>query len=203
MTEGSVSLARHPPAPNQTGPAEQPRTTRSPVAPALVLGVGLGGFVDGIVLHQILQWHHMLTATDRYPATTVNGLETNTLADGLFHASTWVFVAVGSALLVRAWRRGRMAPPWRLHVGLLLTGWGLFNVIEGLVDHHLLRIHHVRDDVADPHWWDLGFLGFGAALLVVGLLLAGSSGLSYLDCRHRNRATTTGLAEPRRSQRPI
>jgi hypothetical protein len=25
------------------------------------MGVGLGGFVDGILLHQILQWHHMLT----------------------------------------------------------------------------------------------------------------------------------------------
>ena len=28
----------------------------------LLLGVGLGGFVDGIVFHQVLQWHHVLTA---------------------------------------------------------------------------------------------------------------------------------------------
>jgi uncharacterized membrane protein len=68
-----------------------------------------------------------------------------------------------------------MALPWRFHVGLLLAGWGLFNVVEGLIDHHLLRIHHVRDDIAEPHWWDLGFLGFGAALTVAGLLLARSS----------------------------
>jgi uncharacterized membrane protein len=27
----------------------------------LLLGIGLGGFFDGIVLHQILQWHHMLS----------------------------------------------------------------------------------------------------------------------------------------------
>jgi uncharacterized membrane protein len=30
-------------------------------APAFIMGLGLGGFIDGIVLHQILQWHHMLT----------------------------------------------------------------------------------------------------------------------------------------------
>ena len=68
---------------------------RAPVAPGLLLGIGLGGFVDGIVLHQLLQWHHMLTATERYPSTTIAGLEANTLADGLFHVSTWLFVFVG------------------------------------------------------------------------------------------------------------
>jgi uncharacterized membrane protein len=31
-------------------------------APGIVLRIGLGGFVDGIVLHQILQSHHMLTS---------------------------------------------------------------------------------------------------------------------------------------------
>ena len=37
------------------------------------------------------------------------------------------------------------SPPWRLHVGVLLAGWGGFNLVEGLVDHQLLGIHHVRD----------------------------------------------------------
>ena len=168
-----------PVAPSRAGAAgtREPRDRRSsPVAPALLLGIGLGGFVDGIVLHQILQWHHMLTATDGYPATTLKGLEDNTLADGLFHASTWIFVGVGMVLLVRAWQRGDLAPPWRFHVGLLLAGWGTFNLVEGLVDHHLLTVHHVRDDVADPLWWDVGFLAFGAALILVGCLLAAASG---------------------------
>ena len=146
-----------------------------PVAPGLLLGVGLGGFVEGIVLHELLQWHHMLTATDRYPSTTISGLEANTLADGLFHVSTWVFVFVGMWLAVAAWRQGRMAPPWRTHVGLLLVGWGAFNVVEGVVDHHLLRVHHVRDDVASPLAWDLGFLAVGAALVAVGLALVRSA----------------------------
>jgi uncharacterized membrane protein len=64
-----------------------------------MLGVGLGGLFDGIVLHQILQWHHMLTSQGDFPATTVRGLEVNTLWDGLFHATTYVFVAIGVFML--------------------------------------------------------------------------------------------------------
>jgi uncharacterized membrane protein len=64
-----------------------------------------------------------------------------------------------------------MAPPWRLHVGLLLVGWGAFNLLEGVVDHHLLQVHHVRDDVSSPLPWDLGFLAFGALLVAGGLAL--------------------------------
>jgi len=136
------------------------------------MGVGLGGFVDGILLHQILQWHHLLTDTGEHPATTVAGLEANTLADGVFHVATWICVLAGTLAAVRAWQRGELAPPWRVHVGLLLLGWGVFNVVEGLVDHQILGIHHVRDDLGGPIGWDLGFLAFGLALIAVGGLLA-------------------------------
>jgi uncharacterized membrane protein len=147
---------------------------RAPRLPAFLIGIGLGGFVDGIVLHQILQWHHMLTATGDHPATTVAGLEDNTLADGFFHLATWVIVFVGANLAVRAWQREELAPPWRTHFGLLLAGWGTFNLVEGVVDHHILTVHHVRDDVSNQLAWDLGFLAVGAALVVVGLALMGS-----------------------------
>ena len=141
-------------------------------APGLLLGLGLGGFVDGIVLHQILQWHHMLTDTGEHPAGTLAGLEANTLADGLFHASTWVFVVAGMALTVRAWQRGELAPPWRAHLGLMLAGWGLFNFVEGLIDHQILGIHHVRDDLGGPLGWDLAFLASGLLLIAAGAALA-------------------------------
>ena len=97
---------------------------RAPKAPGLLLGLGLGGFVDGIVFHQILQWHHMLTSTRGNPATTLASLQANTLADGLFHAATWVLVLAGVLLIVRARRAESLAPPWRAHVGMLLAGWG-------------------------------------------------------------------------------
>ncbi|MFI6330486.1 DUF2243 domain-containing protein [Micromonospora chersina] len=143
--------------------------------PATILGVGLGGFVDGILLHQLLQWHHMLSSTnsDRigvryYPVDTVAGLRMNTLWDGLFHTVTWVAVLTGLALLyARVTRsRGRL---WRSPAlwGWALVGWGLFNLVEGIVDHQILAIHHVH---GGPHqlWWDLGFLALGAVLVAVG-----------------------------------
>jgi uncharacterized membrane protein len=146
-----------------------------------VLGLGLGGFLDGIVLHQVLQWHHLLTGdSGGEPADTVAGLEANTLADGFFHLATWVLVVAGMVLALRAWRRGELAPPWRAHTGLMLAGWGAFNVVEGLIDHQLLGIHHVRDDLGAPLGWDLAFLGLGVLLVVVGAALARSQNVTSL-----------------------
>ena len=117
----------------------------SPRAPGFLFGLGLGGFIDGIVLHQVLQWHHMLTGdTGGEPSDTVT---------------------------VRAWRAGRLAPPWRFHVGLLPAGWGVFNLVEGLVDHQILGLHHVRDDIGAPLGWDLAFLTFWAVLVGAGIAL--------------------------------
>jgi uncharacterized membrane protein len=140
--------------------------------PGVLLGLGLGGFVDGIVLHQILQWHHMLTAEGSYPKTTVAGLEANTLADGLFHASTWILTAVGVWLLWHAARTHGGVGPGRVLAGWMLVGWGLFNLVEGIVDHHILGIHHVREGAGvNEMAWDLSFLALGAALLIGGWLL--------------------------------
>jgi uncharacterized membrane protein len=161
------------------GDAEASVTERPRLAlPGIVLGVGLGGFVDGILLHQILQWHHMLTSTDSdnvgvhyYPADTVHGLKINTVWDGLFHTVTWLAVLIGLAILYSRVSHGR-ARLWSSRVlwGWVLVGWGLFNLVEGIVDHHILGIHHVR---GGPHqtWWDLGFLALGAALVAGGWLL--------------------------------
>ena len=156
----------------------------------MLLGVGLGGFVDGIVLHQILQWHHLLTDEGDFPMDTVPGLEQNTMADGFFHAVTWVVVVVGMFVTLNAWQSRKLAPPWRSHVGLLLVGWGVFNLVEGVVDHQVLGIHHVRDDLGGPLSWDIGFLVFGALLAVTGFAMV-RSGANVVDTRCRS---------PRRSQ---
>ncbi len=158
--------------------------SRRQVVAGLLLGVGFGGFVDGIVLHQILQWHHMLTNTGDHPADTVVGLEENTVADGLFHAATWILLLIGVVLLRRAWAAGERGPSVRTLAGTMLAGWGLFNVVEGLVNHHLLGLHNVRDDVADPLWWNVGFLAFGLALVAVGVALARPRPTSAPPGRH-------------------
>ena len=141
-----------------------------PLSPGVLLGIGLGGFVDGIVLHQILQWHHMLTSAG-YPADSVPNLAVNTLFDGLFHATTWVAVAVGLMLLHRALRRGDAWSGDRL-LGGMGIGWGAFNIVEGVIDHHVLGLHHVKENAANPFLWDVGFLVFGAALVIAGVALA-------------------------------
>jgi uncharacterized membrane protein len=149
--------------------AINPRRT-FPLSPGVWLGIGLGGFVDGIVLHQILQWHHMLTSAG-YPADSVPNLTFNTLFDGLFHASTWVATAIGLFLLHRALRGGAGWSGARL-LGGMAIGWGSFNVVEGLVDHHILGLHHVKENAANVMLWDVGFLAFGAALVMIGIALA-------------------------------
>src|SRR5688572_16641784 len=67
------------------------------------------------------------------------------------------------------WQRLRDVKPvaWAAFVGPMLAGWGGFNLVEGVVDHHLLRVHHVRAG-AGQLLWDLGFLVFGALLVAVG-----------------------------------
>ncbi|WP_084959190.1 DUF2243 domain-containing protein [Thermoactinospora rubra] len=126
----------------------------------LMLGLGIGGFADGIVLHQLLGWHHMLTGW--YPHDD----RLNMIGDGLFHLGCLVLVCLGIAALARIGPvSGRELTGW------IITGWGVFNVVEGIIDRQLLGVHHVRHG-PDQLLWDLGFLGFGAALIVAGLVLA-------------------------------
>jgi uncharacterized membrane protein len=137
------------------------------ISAGLLLGSGLGGFVDGIVLHQILQWHNMLSGV-RPPLDLVE-MKFNMVWDGIFHAFTWVMVALG---LWRLWSAGKRADvPWstRTFAGSLVAGWGLFNVIEGVIDHQILGIHHVHPG-ANQLAWDLGFIAFGLVEIAVGWL---------------------------------
>ena len=143
----------------------------APRLPALLLGLGLGGFLDVIVMHQLLQWHHLISDTPAGRPDSLDGLQAGTLADGLLHVAAGLLVLAGILALLTSWRRGRRAPSWRSWAGLLLVGWGAFDLLDGLVNHHLLGLHHVRDDLGGPLAWDLGFLALGAALVVGGGLL--------------------------------
>jgi len=144
-----------------------PRRAKPVVRAGVLLGLGLGGFFDGIVIHQILQWHHMLSS---HPDPAVAGdLPLNVLADGLFHAATYTFTVAGIVALWWAWRDPRAPPPGRALFGSVVLGWGLFNVVEGLVNHQLLGVHHVWP--AGPGsvvLWDAAFLAWGALFVVGG-----------------------------------
>jgi uncharacterized membrane protein len=142
-----------------------------PLSAGILFGIGLGGFFDGIVLHQVLQWHHMLSSW--YPITSVPNLELNTLWDGVFHSTTYVFVVIGLFILWRTAHRQHIYWSNKLLVGTLLVGFGLFNLVEGVVDHQLLGVHHVNERVPREQWiyWDIGFLAWGVAMIIGGGLL--------------------------------
>ena len=151
-----------------------------PWSAGILIGLGLGGFFDGIVLHQVLQWHHMLSHW--YPINSLRNLEINTRWDGYFHSATYILVSVGIFIL---WRRAHLMHSYwssKVLVGNLLVGWGLFNLTEGLIDHELLGVHHVNELAAREHWiyWDIGFLAWGAGMFAGGWLLVRAGQLDQL-----------------------
>jgi uncharacterized membrane protein len=143
-----------------------------PTSAGIFFGLGIGGCFDGIVLHQILQWHHMASSAG-HSAHTVEGLQWNTFFDGLFHAATYIFVLIGLALLWRSARRVHVQWSTPRFVGSLLVGFGAFNLVEGIVNHQILGLHHVNETVPRDQWiyWDIGFLVWGAVMLVAGWAL--------------------------------
>jgi len=143
-------------------------------ASAITFGIGLGGFFDGITLHSILQWHHMISNV--VPPTNMENMRLNMLADGLFDAFCWLVVMAALILLYREAKRS--LPPPRIYLGWIIFGAGVFNFVEGIVDHEILQVHHVRQV---PFWlaWDLGFLAIGGVMfIVIGWVLAKTTGSS-------------------------
>ena len=133
----------------------------------IVIGLGMGGFLDGIVLHQILQWHNMGSAV--LPPDGMEAMKRNMLWDGYFHAGSWILAMTGIVMLWSHARRGHPVPGPRALTGQLLLGWGIFNLVEGAIDHHLLHLHHVRDLPAHVPAYDWIFL----AVLGVGMTVPG------------------------------
>jgi len=138
------------------------------VAAGTLMGIGMGGFVDGILFHQIFQIHSMLSA--KFPQTTVVNIETSMVWDGLFHALTWLTTAISIALL---WNAGKQKDvPWsgQTFFGSLMLGWGIFNLVEGVIDHHILGIHHVVERLGISVY-DYCFLGCGIIFIIIGLVI--------------------------------
>jgi uncharacterized membrane protein len=134
-----------------------------------LLGFGLGGFFDGILLHQVLQWHHLLSGLE---GSVFRDLRVQVLADGLFHAVMYVIAAIGLWLLCRT--RGELADAGadRVLLATALLGFGAWHVIDAILSHWILQIHRIRMDATNPLVWDLiWFFAFGVAFLAAGWLL--------------------------------
>jgi uncharacterized membrane protein len=136
---------------------------------ALLLGVALSGFFDGILLHQVLQWHHLLSGVQD-PA--YQSMERQVLADGLFHVLMYVIAASGLWLL---WRGRHQLTvdlfAHRLPADVLL-GFGGWNVVDVVGFHWLAGIHRMRMASPQPLLWDLIWLvAFGVLPILAGLWL--------------------------------
>jgi len=155
-----------------------PLTTAS-----MVLGIGLGGFMDGIVLHQVLQWHEMLSA--KIPATEYIGKSVNMFWDGIFHFFCLIVVLVGVVLLWKLIGRKDVDHSGRLLGGGLLLGWGLFNIVEGLIDHHLLKLHNVMELAVHHNPANYAFLSVSVLMLVIGYAMVN---------RHNRKKTCSNIS---------
>lgn len=146
----------------------QDRQDKFPTSAGVLLGLGLGAFFDGIVFHQLLQWHHMLSGW--YPLNSIDNIRLNTTWDGIFHSAAYVLVLAGLYLLWQQAHRSELRWSHWHCLGTILIGWGIFNVLEGVVDHQILGLHQVNETVPDGQriFWDIGFLLWGAAMIVMG-----------------------------------
>ena len=146
------------------------RNRRTVIASGILLGIGFAGLVDTVIFHEILQWHHVVSNV--VSPTNMDLMRFNIFADGVFLAFTLAAIVAGISLLLGVF--ARQHPPslfTRFFVGLLLLGFGLFNTFDGIVNHFILGIHHVRDG-PDPLFTDLTFLVVaGFAFIAVGSLL--------------------------------
>lgn len=146
------------------------------VAAGTLLGIGLGGFIDGIVFHQILQLHSMLSA--RLPQDTIVNIKTSMVWDGLFHAFTWITTIAGLSLLWHTAGKKDVLWSGRLFFGATLSGWGIFNLVEGLIDHYFLQVHHVVERQG-LSVYDHLFVASGIILIGTGSVLMRTAVRNY------------------------
>ncbi|WP_343637458.1 DUF2243 domain-containing protein [Fluviicola sp.] len=136
---------------------------------SMIWGIGLGGFIDGISLHQVLQWHEMLS--NKISTDSLLGKSVNMFWDGVFHFFCWIVVLIGVVLFWKLLSRRDINRSGYLLSGGLLLGWGLFNLVEGIIDHHLLKLHVVRQRSLNPEYENYLFLGASVGIVLIGWFL--------------------------------
>ena len=139
---------------------------------AILIGIGIAGLIDIIVFHAILQWHH--TSSHKIIPNTMESLQMNILHDGVFLAFSLIITIFGIIFLWYSQSskdKDYLLSYKRSFIGLVFIGFGGFNTIEGIINHHILQMHHVIE-VADPFVFDLTFLVIGGLVfLILGAIM--------------------------------
>jgi uncharacterized membrane protein len=142
------------------------------VLAATAVGVGVAGTIDEVVLHQLLHWHHFYDKS-----TSGWGLT----SDGIFHVISTALLVGGTYALVH--NRQRVVP--REAPGWIVLAAGAFNLYDGTIQHKVLRLHRVREGVANDTPYDAVFLGTAAALAAIGGALTITARRSERSARDR------------------
>mgnify|MGYP001280883599 CR=1 FL=1 len=124
---------------------------------AFLFGIGMIGMLDGIVFHQILQWHSVNMHTDRVHQI---------VSDGVFHLFVTIIIFVSGIVLWKGNPQDHATTFW----GSFLLGAGTFNLVEGIINHHILQLHHVKPG-PDQAFYDIMYDVFAVLLLVIGWIL--------------------------------
>jgi len=146
------------------------------IGTGVLLGIGIAGFIDESVFHQLLQWHTFYWATDQGGRI---------LSDGLFHVASTLILLWGT---LRVWRDRASAAPLRSRtlLGGILIGAGGFNTYDGVVQHVILHLHLVNERLCpvplDPNNsilscradipYEVAWIAVGGAILLAGTLVA-------------------------------
>lgn len=135
---------------------------------AFLLGFSISGFFDGILLHQILQWHHLLQAVQN---GVLRDMRWQLAADGLFHLLMYALLLISLWMLWSARRRAGDLPGKRT-LAIAGIGFASWHVVDAVFSHWLLGIHRIRMDSPNPLMWDLVWLAaFGLLPLALGIVM--------------------------------
>jgi uncharacterized membrane protein len=143
----------------RSGWASAPKQIKRTVWSGVLFGIGLAGFIDETLFHQLLHWHHF------YDKSTMTvGL----VSDGFFHAGGFTCTVVGLFLMADALRcRGLVPKRWW---GALLIGAGGFQLYDGIVQHKIFGLHQIRYHVTI--WpYDLTWNVAAAIFIIIGIVL--------------------------------
>lgn len=146
----------------------QIKTIKGPyIAACLLVGMGMGGFIDGIVLHQILQWHQMIS--NKLPPDTLLRKNVNMFWDGIFHVFTWILSFTGIVLILK--NQTPIKNRLSIFTGAVIAGWGIFNFLDSILNHYIFKLHNLRENTTIPEVYNHSFLIFSMILMLSGFLI--------------------------------
>ena len=125
----------------------------------ILFGIGVAAFLDEVIFHQLLRWHHFYDKS-----TTDIGL----ISDGLFHAFSWFATIGGLFLLADLKRRGAFfLKRWW---GGVLVGAGGFQLYDGTIQRKWMQLHQIRY-VDNVLIYDLMWNASAICMILAGFLL--------------------------------